>query len=86
MNAKQLAEMRQVEIGTVDINELVDISAVKIDEAAPVAVRLEQYIDGLKNPYAFRVGDIAVKATFSKNDKTINDAIRNYLTGLRDSE
>ena len=85
INTARLEQLRQVDIDTTNKTELIDLNNVKVDGAAPVAERLEQYLSQLKNPYAFRVGEIAVKITFSEDGKSINDAITNYLSGLKES-
>ena len=85
MNTAQLEELRQVNIDTVDKTVLTELDPAKIDGAAPVADRLRQYLLQVKNPYAFRVRDVAVKIEFSSSGKSINDALSNYLSGLKES-
>jgi len=58
----------------------VDISSVKSDMDAPAAVRAEQYLRQIKNPYAFRCGDVAVNVRFSRDGRTLEQAMQSYLT------
>ena len=45
--------------------ELTDLQQIPIAADLPVVVRMEQYLDQVKNPYLFRVGDLIVKVSFS---------------------
>jgi hypothetical protein len=60
----------------------VDISGIKLDMGAPAAVRAEQYLKQIKNPYAFRCGDVAVNLRFSRDGRTLEQAMQSYLTAL----
>ncbi len=83
LTASQLEALRQVDIATIDKNELVDIRTVQVDKDAPFEERLQQFMEQIKNPYAFRVGDVAVKLEFAENGKTLREAIVSYLTMIR---
>jgi hypothetical protein len=63
--------------------ERVDIHSVTIDMDAPVAVRAQQYLNQIKNPYAFRCGEVAVNIEFSPEGKTLREAITSYLSSQR---
>ena len=58
----------------------VDASSVSIDMDSPVAVRAQQYLAQIKNPYAFRCGDIGVNIEFTPDGKTLREAMVSYLT------
>ena len=50
-------EMKNVDIRTVDREELVDIRDVSIDRTLPKEERVRSFIQQIKNPYCFRCGD-----------------------------
>ena len=45
--------------------ELVDIRNVKIDRTLPSDERVRSFIEQIKNPYCFKVGDTVVKVSFA---------------------
>ena len=42
------------------LNSLVDIRDVKIDRTQPVEERMKSYVEQIKNPYLFKVGNTVV--------------------------
>jgi hypothetical protein len=50
---------------------------------APAVCRAEQYLRQVKNPYHFRVGDIAVNVEFTEGGKSLRDCVKSYLMGQR---
>ncbi|WP_144363378.1 DUF6870 family protein [Clostridium porci] len=71
--------MKDVDIRTVNRNELVDLNTVVIDENQSVEERLESFIEQIKNPYCFRVGDIAVKVVYKENGPTFQQNFEEML-------
>lgn len=49
--ALSLAEMRDIDIKTVDRSTLVDMNTVKIDASLPQKERMQEFIRQIKNPY-----------------------------------
>ena len=47
---------------------------------APVAFRAQQFLEQIKNPYAFMSGDVAVNVEFTPTGKTLREAMISYLT------
>lgn len=72
----------EVDIRTVDLDSLVDIQEIKIDPNLPKEQRIEQYLRQIKNPYCFRVGNIAVRVKYSEDGVTLQQRIEQYLQGL----
>lgn len=58
-----------------DDTELVDIRDIKIDPSLPLDEKKRQYLEKIKNPYRFRLGEYPIKATFSKSAKTIEECM-----------
>ena len=63
----------------------VDILDVKLDPNMPAAQRAEQYLQQIKNPYAFRCGEVAVNVTFSSTGKPLKESVVSYLTALKNN-
>ena len=61
------------------LEDRVDIRGVSIDMDASAPIRAEQFLAQIKNPYAFRCGDVAVNLEFSSDGKTLEQAITSYL-------
>ncbi len=77
-----LQSLKDIDVRTVNRNELVERSSVKIDPNASREERLQNYISQIKNPYCYLDGKTVVKISFSNTDTTIEDCISHYLKGL----
>lgn len=66
-----------------DISELVDIRDVHIDTSLPVEERIKSYIQQVKDPYCFRVGDVKVRVSFSDTDRTLTDNFCDMLARMK---
>lgn len=75
-------EMRDVDIRTVDLDELVDIADVRIDMSLPKKERALDFLKQIKNPYCFKIGKTAVKISFSDTDDSLEDCLERYLLSL----
>lgn len=64
--------------------ELVDIRNVHIDSSRPKEERIKSFIQQIKDPYNFKVGNVVVHISFSKshNQKSINDNFVNMLSSI----
>lgn len=79
---KQLAQMKNTDM---PVDDRVELAGVRIDEDAPVVSRAEQYLCQIKNPYAFKCGQIAVNVRFSPEGKTLKEAVTSYLSAVKNS-
>ena len=61
---------------------LVDIRDVEIDKTLPVEDRMKSYVEQIKNPYIFKVGDTVVRVSYSNTQETINDNFLNLLASM----
>lgn len=77
---------RQNPFEGIDINSLVDIRDVKIDPSLPVPERIKSYIDQVKNPYYFRVGDVAVHVSYAENGPPLQELLESYIETFGSSE
>ena len=73
--------MKSVNPKTVDRNNLVQRSSVRLDPAAPREERLRDFIQQIKNPYCYLDGKTVVKISFSRTDTTMEDCLEHYLRG-----
>lgn len=78
----ELAQMKEVDVHTVDRESLVDIREVQIDGKLSRERRFEEFLRQIKNPYCFRCGKIVVKISFSDTDATLEDRLEHYLAAL----
>lgn len=71
-----LDSMQAVDIRTVDKTSLVDLNTVKIDDTQPIPERIHSFLQQIKNPYCFRIGDIAVKVNTKKTGRHFSRILR----------
>lgn len=62
--------------------QLVDIREVKIDRSLPSEERIKSFIEQIKNPYQFKVGDTVVKVSFANTQNTITDNFINMIATM----
>ena len=64
------------------LDSLVDIRDVKIDRSMSVEDRMKSYVEQIKNPYMFKVGDTVVRVSYANTQATINDNFVNLLASM----
>lgn len=64
------------------LDSLVDIRDVKVDLAKPPEERIRSYVEQVKDPYCFRVGNVKVRVAYSGKDNTMTDSFCNLLSSL----
>ena len=64
------------------LDSLVDIRDVKIDRSQPVEERMKSYVEQIKNPYLFKVGNTVVRVSYANTQATINDNFVNLLASM----
>lgn len=75
-------EMKAVDVCTVDQDKLKDIREIIVDETMPSEQRIKNYIEQVENPYCFRVGNVAVKVSFSDGGKSIEECLGHVLGSM----
>jgi len=78
LDRQQLKQLQDASIN-LDRDERIDIHGISIDREAPASVRAEQFLSQIKNPYAFKCGDVAVNLEFSSEGKTLEQAMTSYF-------
>lgn len=81
INCELLKEMKNKNFEDLNSNELVDIKNIKIDTSKPKIEKLIDFIEKIKNPYLFKVGDIIVKIKFSNNNQSFQEKMENIILG-----
>ena len=74
-----ITELANVDIKTVNKNDLVDVSGFTFDNSVPQEQRAARVVNMVKNPYCFRVGDMGVKLEFSEGAPALHDMFADFL-------
>ncbi|MCC8130235.1 MAG: hypothetical protein LUC38_04975 [Oscillospiraceae bacterium] len=64
------------------LDSLIDIRDVRIDRTLPLEERMKSYVEQIKNPYMFKVGDTVVRVSYANTPETINDNFINLIASL----
>jgi len=85
-NIKELAEKlercRNVNLDDVKLEDVDEITAIKIDRRKSSNERILDFIMKAKNPYIFKINGKLVRIRFSETDKTAEDCLTNVLKNL----
>ena len=79
---EQLKQLKQVDVRTISHNELIDLKEIKIDEEASKKQRIQQFVEQVKNPFCFKVGEIVVSVGFSNDGISFEERMKQYLDTL----
>ena len=64
------------------LDSLVDIRDVHIDRTLPIEERVKSYVEQVKNPYMFKVGNTVVRVSYADTDRTMNDNFVNMIAAM----
>ena len=64
------------------LDSLVDIRDVRIDRSMSVEDRMKSYVEQIKNPHMFKVGNTVVRVSYANTQATINDNFVNLLASM----
>lgn len=85
-NIKELAEKlercRNVNLNDVKLEDVDEITDIKIDRRKSSNERILDFITKAKNPYIFKVNGKLVRIRFSDTDKTADECLTNVLKNL----
>jgi hypothetical protein len=82
LSREQWAAMRAVDLRAVDKSELVDLQTVEIDASLPPRQRMASFLEQIRNPYCFRVGDMVVKTKYTEQGPSFEDSLVAMLQRL----
>lgn len=78
----KLERCRNVSLDEVSIDDVDELSSVKINTRLNQVDRIIDFISKTKNPYIFKVNDRLVKIEFCNNGKKAEDCLTNVLKNL----
>lgn len=78
----KLEECKKVDIKNVALNEVEDISNIKINKRKNTNDRILDFLNKTTNPYIFKVKGRLVKIEFSANDKSADTCITNVIKSI----
>lgn len=61
------------------LDSLVDIRNVKIDRSLPVEERMKSYVEQIKNPYMFKVGNTIVRVSYKEDGPSFQEVFNQML-------
>lgn len=80
MDIRQLRTLKSVHP---TYEERVDIGNIKIDVTSCASDRARYFLVQIKNPYAFKCGEIAVNAVFCSEGNLLRESIASYLSAQK---
>ena len=63
-------------------NDLVDIRDVHINPNQSKEDRVKSFVQQIKDPYNFKVGDVVVHVSYAATARSINDNFSNMLSAI----
>ena len=82
--SNDITSMKNVDIRSVDKDTLVDLRSVQIDASRPVQERLQSFLQQIRNPYCFRIGDIAVKVNYKSDGSSFQQNFEDILRTMQE--
>lgn len=79
MTAEEHRKFLEQDFDDVRLDELKDISKIRIDRDKTVEEKKKQYLSKAGNPYLMKVGNTMVKIRFANNGVSFEDAFESLL-------
>ncbi len=79
MQAETPVRMQDVDVRTVNREELTDMQDIIIEETAAPEEKLRSYLDQVRNPYVLKAGEYVLKLSFAEGGKCLEDRIADYI-------
>lgn len=80
--AEKLERCRNMSLDDVTLDDVDEISDIKIDKRKSSNERILDFLNKVKNPYIFKVNGKLVRMRFSDTEKTADDCLTNVLKNL----
>lgn len=74
--------MKQEYQNNMNTKPLVDIRDVKLDSGLEQPERIRSFLQQIKNPYCFKVGNVVVNVAYTEGGSTLNDCFADMLSIL----
>lgn len=78
----KLERCRNISLDEVNIDEVDEITEIKIDKRKSSNERILDFLNKVKNPYIFKVNGKLVRIRFSETNKTADDFLTDVLKNL----
>ena len=65
-----------------NLSEQVDIRDIEIDKSLPLEERVRSYVEQIKDPYCFKVGDVVVRVSYADKDKSLTDSFTSMIASM----
>ncbi|MBC8533403.1 DUF6870 family protein [Yeguia hominis] len=65
-----------------NLSGLVDIRDVVIDKSLTLEERVRSYVEQIKDPYCFKVGDVVVRVSYAGKDKSLTDSFTSMIASM----
>ena len=79
MQSSSIINMKNIDLNTVDRDELVDIRDVNVNTALPKQERAIDFIRQIGNPYCYKHGKYVVKVGFSDTEVSLEERLAGYI-------
>lgn len=80
--ARKLEKCKSMSLDDVSLNDIDEITDIKIDKRKSSNERILDFLNKVKNPYIFKVKGKLVRIRFSDTEKTADDCLTNVLKNL----
>ncbi len=78
----KIKRCKKIEVNEVNINDVDDLSDVKISRKKSKEEKILDFISKTKNPYIFKVNGKLVKLEFTDNETNAEEAITNVIKSI----
>ena len=75
---------KNLDIRSVDRNDLKSINSVKIDPSLDKEGKMRSFIEQIENPCCYLDGETVVKISYAETDTTLEERLRAYIYSLGD--
>ena len=79
LTAKELEQMKSVDIGAVSPEALPDVSNMAFNNSLTREERIVHFLRAVKNPYCFCIGGVGVKIEFAESGPSLQDTLPDFL-------
>ena len=76
---KVIENMKQISIKECDKEQLTDLSSIEIDREKSKQERMLDYLCQVKNPYYFKVGDVAIRLVFCEGGRSFQQCMEELV-------
>ena len=79
---EKVEKYEKIPLSEIDINEVDEITEIKINKRKSSSERILDFLNTVKNPYVFKHKGKLIRIGFSDTDKTADDCLTNVLKNL----